>query len=55
MPAAEYNPTTEVTMENPRAIIKVNFHEETLTYDSGKRHTALNCKYKYSLLHYFHE
>ena len=42
-----YNPTDEVSIENPRAVIKINFREGTLK--TNKRHFADG---KFGLLHF---
>ena len=37
MPRNVYDLTSEIRMHDPRAVIKINFREETLTYDHSKK------------------
>ena len=41
MPRNIYNPTDEVKLENPRAIIKINFRRESSVTNNGKRDNIL--------------
>ena len=50
MPEDIYNPTDEVSVENPRAVIKINFREGTLeTNKANRRHFAEG---KFELQHF---